>query len=713
MTHSDIGRFVTELDQHLKQSDLRHCRNCFMTGKPCINQREISNRLGTLEKKDDDLFSAKAFVLMPFKPLLDHLYISQLKPCLESIFKSVNRADDITMTGYIICEKICKEIQSSQLICAEISSDNHNVFYELGLAFALRRGICLLIQRDKVQERKDLLSKLDIKENEITKYDPFDILDKTALMLKLNQYSPSMDKKYITILLSDMGTFEEKINDSSFEYKIDSICKSAIHRCLDQLDSNPEESTLKHLERRTIIISEKDYLDVSSKSSVQFCNIQEYIENSECVFICTSENEPTSYFWLGYAHGLDKVVIPISVRRDFLKMDKNASYDRLKKKYGLPFDVRALWHIYFSKDKIDQLEKQVNNILNIIAFGDRERTNRKRFWGRFLEPGQVSIFVGAVELTKNNRHVVGEWDYRAVAELTSFFTSIKETTESYIQTPTIQISQQLIKNNDDQNLNVYIKDLENRLNERNAIVIASADVNDMTELALCKMKKLNSPFQPARRNETDFHGYVAFKETDKKEADNVNDQYIFFEINEKQSDVEYRGFRRYIGGVVNPKNIFKMEYELYNRSTKDISKFYAHLTKHYFKDTGKQVIVLQGITGPATLGVVQALTGAINKQFTIYYNKRNYEDFTEQEKKVIEKVKSESSQYKECFDNKVPVSQLLDHMSEKITKELELAFTDNQSSVEALLIVYVMNEKNINYDARKIVWWEFAVEPNK
>ena len=112
-------------------------------------------------------------------------------------------------------------------------------------------------------------------------------------------------------------------------------------------------------------------------------------------------------------------MIPISVRSDIIKLGENASYDRLKKLVSLPFDVRALWHIYFSKNKIDQLEKQVTNILNIIAFGDRERINRKKFWGRFLEPGQVSIFVGAVELTKNNRHVVGEWDYRAVAELTS------------------------------------------------------------------------------------------------------------------------------------------------------------------------------------------------------------------------------------------------------------------------------------------------------
>ena len=569
---------------------------------------------------------------MPFKPLLDHLYITQLRPCLESIFKSVNRADDITMTGYIICEKICKEIQSSQLICAEISSDNHNVFYELGLAFALRRGICLLIQKDTVSERKDLLAKLDIKEKEITKYDPFDILDKNELRLKLNRYSPSMDKKYITILLSDMGTFEEKISDSLFKYKIDSICKSAIHRCLDQLDNNPEESVLKFLQRKTIIISKNDYLDISSKSSVQFSNIQEYIENSECVFICTSENEPSSYFWLGYAHGLDKVVIPISARRDFIKLGENGFDDRLKKSVILPFDVRALWHIYFSKNKIDQLEKQVNNILNIIAFGDRERTNRKKFWDRFLEPGQVSIFVGAVELTKNNRHVVGEWDYRAVAELTSFFTSIKETTESYIQTPTIQISQELIKKRANQKLNKYIKDLTDRLNERNSIVIASADVNDMTELALCKMTQQNHPFHPTCRNDPSFYGFVAFKEQKTSEISSnykeqktseISSNYIYFETDKTEYDVEYRGFKYYSAGTVNPRHIFKMEYELYNRSTKDISIFYAYLCKYYFREVKRQVIVLQGITGPATLGIVQALTGAKNKQFTIYNNKKN------------------------------------------------------------------------------------------
>ena len=729
MSNDTQKEFVIEMEKYVG-SDLRQCRNCFMTGKPCINQREISQKVGKMERSDPSgKFPAKSFVLMPFRPLMTQVYQTQLKPCLESIFESVNRADDITMTGYIICEKICKEIQSARLICAELSSNNHNVFYELGLAFALRRDTCLLVQQDCLKSRANVLQKLNILENEITTYSPFEMLRKEHLCLKRNTYKPSSQKRYNTILLAEMSSFQENIDDTTFVYRVDSICKSAVHRCLDKIDTNSNTSILKGLERKSIRIEEAQYVDVDKKTNLTFENVQDCIENSECVFVCTSESEPCSYFWLGYAHGLDKVVVPISVHADQQKplpsldadmrrietlqaAGSSQPSDSIKEKF-LPFDVRALWHIYFSKEKIDELEKQVDSILDIIAFKDKERSNRKGFWNRFLEPGQVSIFVGAVELTINNRHVVGEWDYRTVAELTNFVTSIKETTETIIQTPTIQISQELLKKKQEEqedNLTEYTKDLINRIRDKNAIVIASADVNDMTEVALSEMTGI-SAFSPNRRRVRQFNGLVAFKKRTSDPSE-WTPHYTFYEVvDPKQGEGKLRGFYDYTGGTVNKEEgVYETVHEIFSEASSIISDFFAHICKYYNREIDRQVVVLQGITGPATLGVAQALTGAKNKQFTIYENKQQITDFSEREREAIDKLRSRSSSF-DAFFAEGDLGTLLDRKAEEITFSLESVFMEH-SSVEALLRIYMMNDPKItHHDERKILWWDFEIEP--
>jgi len=54
------------------------------------------------------------------------------------------RADEVHDIGYIVCEKICRKIQESDLVLAEISLKNQNVFYEIGLAYGLERPIVFM-----------------------------------------------------------------------------------------------------------------------------------------------------------------------------------------------------------------------------------------------------------------------------------------------------------------------------------------------------------------------------------------------------------------------------------------------------------------------------------------------------------------------------------------------------------------------------------------
>ena len=88
------------------------------------------------------------FVLMPFDEEFDYVYNDFLKPVFESLEDAqfqVTRADDIGNQRSIIND-IVVQIAQSDLIIADLTRCNPNVFYELGLAHALRRSVILLTQ---------------------------------------------------------------------------------------------------------------------------------------------------------------------------------------------------------------------------------------------------------------------------------------------------------------------------------------------------------------------------------------------------------------------------------------------------------------------------------------------------------------------------------------------------------------------------------------
>lgn len=86
-----------------------------------------------------------AFVIMPFEPEFDAIYNDLIKPPLEKINYNVNRADSFIDQQNIL-KQIIRKIASADLIIAELTALNPNVFYELGLAHALRKKTILLTQ---------------------------------------------------------------------------------------------------------------------------------------------------------------------------------------------------------------------------------------------------------------------------------------------------------------------------------------------------------------------------------------------------------------------------------------------------------------------------------------------------------------------------------------------------------------------------------------
>lgn len=86
-----------------------------------------------------------AFVIMPFDAELNEVYSAFIVPTLEEVGYSVLRADDLYGQRNILRD-IVESISNSELIVADLTGLNPNVFYELGVAHALQRPVILMTQ---------------------------------------------------------------------------------------------------------------------------------------------------------------------------------------------------------------------------------------------------------------------------------------------------------------------------------------------------------------------------------------------------------------------------------------------------------------------------------------------------------------------------------------------------------------------------------------
>lgn len=89
--------------------------------------------------------SKKAFVLMPFAPDFDDVFEHIIRASLESAGFTVSRADEVRGSRSIMHD-VVQGIFDAELIVADLTSANPNVYYELGIAHALRKKVILLAQ---------------------------------------------------------------------------------------------------------------------------------------------------------------------------------------------------------------------------------------------------------------------------------------------------------------------------------------------------------------------------------------------------------------------------------------------------------------------------------------------------------------------------------------------------------------------------------------
>ena len=87
----------------------------------------------------------RAFVLMPFDLEFDAIFNNLIRPALEEVGYDVKRADSI-LNQHNILKDIVRGIEEADLVVADLTSLNANVFYELGISHAMQKLTVLLTQ---------------------------------------------------------------------------------------------------------------------------------------------------------------------------------------------------------------------------------------------------------------------------------------------------------------------------------------------------------------------------------------------------------------------------------------------------------------------------------------------------------------------------------------------------------------------------------------
>ncbi len=93
-----------------------------------------------------DVQRPKAFIVMQFSSPYNEVYLHVIKDVCEEFKVDAIRADEIYGPGIII-KDVIDRIAQSQVVIADISPTNPNVYFEVGYALALGKPIILLAQR--------------------------------------------------------------------------------------------------------------------------------------------------------------------------------------------------------------------------------------------------------------------------------------------------------------------------------------------------------------------------------------------------------------------------------------------------------------------------------------------------------------------------------------------------------------------------------------
>jgi hypothetical protein len=108
-----------------------------------------SDRLKKLEKTTNVGANDSCFVMQPFAAPLGDYYEKIYRPAIEKAGLRPVRADaEIFATGKIM-DQVWNGINAAKVLVAELTTRNPNVFYELGLAHAMKKPVVLVSAKEE------------------------------------------------------------------------------------------------------------------------------------------------------------------------------------------------------------------------------------------------------------------------------------------------------------------------------------------------------------------------------------------------------------------------------------------------------------------------------------------------------------------------------------------------------------------------------------
>lgn len=160
-------------DLYMKEGCI-HSRRCFMSGEHCSKQLNIYKERKRLHNKEEPQINA--FVIMNFSDMSDVVYKWRLNDFVKSLsnffyinkdtesvicsltnpgekweqVKKINilRSDSNPASNYVVCNRICQQLQIADLIIVDVTNENTNVFYEFGMAMAMNKLILPICYND-------------------------------------------------------------------------------------------------------------------------------------------------------------------------------------------------------------------------------------------------------------------------------------------------------------------------------------------------------------------------------------------------------------------------------------------------------------------------------------------------------------------------------------------------------------------------------------
>lgn len=137
----DLEMKIAKLNQKIEFSDERFksVNHLVLDGAKIENGMEKQFGITNFESK---IVPNSAFVLTPFNEQFDEEY-DWVKEFFVTHLYSCTRGDDIKVSSNILGH-IVKQMATSEIVVANISGRNPNVFYELGIAHALGKEVIII-----------------------------------------------------------------------------------------------------------------------------------------------------------------------------------------------------------------------------------------------------------------------------------------------------------------------------------------------------------------------------------------------------------------------------------------------------------------------------------------------------------------------------------------------------------------------------------------